>query len=382
MSRSGFSLYVHVPWCERKCPYCDFNSHALPTGHTLDPEIEQAYVLQLLNDLDLDLESHNLSGEIDTLFIGGGTPSLFSSDAIDQLLTGIHQRLPIASHAECTLEANPGSSDQAKFARFRAAGINRLSLGIQSFFDIALTALGRVHHRDEAIAAIESARAAGFNNINLDLMYGLPGQLPDDALKDLAEALNFRPEHISWYQLTIEPNTVFYRMSPSLPHENLLLEIDKIGLQCLKDHGYQRYEVSAFARSPQLRSKHNLNYWQFGDYLGIGAGAHGKITNHAPHHRVIRTQKTRAPQHYLAAVNPSQRQIETQDLPLEFLMNGLRLVDGFLLSQFEATTRLPVSTLDDFIKAGESRGWLTRDNGQLRATPRGYHFLDSLLTLI
>ncbi|MFZ8972465.1 MAG: radical SAM family heme chaperone HemW [Pseudomonadales bacterium] len=379
---NDISLYVHIPWCEKKCPYCDFNSHATSASKGLDPILERQYIQQLLVDLDRDLETHAIDSKVDTLFIGGGTPSLVSAGGIAELIAGLKARIPFTETAECTLEANPGSSDRDKFSGYRQAGVNRLSLGVQSFSDHSLLQLGRVHNGRDAKTAIAAAREAGFDNINLDLMHGLPGQSPKDALFDLEQTEDFAPEHVSWYQLTIEPNTAFYSAPPVLPDEESLIEVDEIGLEWLQDQGYRRYEVSAYAKEPNYRARHNLNYWLFGDYLGIGAGAHGKISGHQQHKMITRTQKTRVPQHYLADPSASLRRLDRAEIPIEFLMNALRLVEGFTPAQFESTTGLPWSTLQDFIEEGTKREWLAFGGEHLRTTSTGFIFLDSLLLLI
>ncbi len=383
MSNIPLALYIHFPWCEKKCPYCDFNSHVLDLNAStdLEPELEDAYIDQLLFDLDRDIEDFQIETPISSIFMGGGTPSLVSPQAIARLLEGISQRLSINPKAECTLEANPGSSDQVKFQGYRAAGINRLSLGIQSFSDTKLAALGRVHSGAEALAAVESARQAGFDNINLDLIHGLPGQTAQDALSDLERAHTLFPEHLSWYQLTIEPNTLFFNRTPSLPTESDLDQISTEGWSWLNDHGYGQYEVSAFSRGNHYQSQHNLNYWRFGDYIGLGAGAHGKVTQQQPDFVITRTRKSRIPNDYLKAAKRITKSVEAADLRLEFLMNALRLNEGFLLSDFSQRTGLASSELVDFIASGLAQGLLIKEDQKLRPTQRGLQFLDSLLLL-
>ncbi|MDH3714370.1 MAG: radical SAM family heme chaperone HemW, partial [Gammaproteobacteria bacterium] len=293
------SLYVHIPWCERKCPYCDFNSHqargALP---------QREYIAALLADLDQELPDV-WGRRVHSVFIGGGTPSLFDAAALAELLSGVRARLNLGADTEITLEANPGSSEQQRFTAYREIGINRLSLGVQSFDDASLRALGRVHDAQQAHRAIERARSAGFDNLNLDLMYGLPGQTLAHAERDIERAIAARPEHLSYYQLTLEPNTYFHRYPPQLPDEASIAQIESNSVLQLTRAGYSRYEVSAHAQ-PGRRSRHNLNYWQFGDYLGIGAGAHGKITHPQPP-RVQRYSKQRQPKAYLqSAATPAR----------------------------------------------------------------------------
>ena len=365
------SLYIHLPWCERKCPYCDFNSHE--TAHIP----EQDYVQALLEDLDRD--GHLAAGrEIQTLFIGGGTPSLFSAEAIDRLLQGLEQTLTLAPTLEATMEANPGSAEAAKFLGFRQAGINRLSLGIQSFQDDKLKALGRVHDSQQARAAIEHARAAGFDSFNLDLMHGLPGQTGTDALEDLQTAIGFAPQHLSWYQLTIEPNTVFNKRPPTLPVEDTLADIQDAGEQLLADKGYRQYEVSAYSR-PGRQCRHNLNYWSFGDYLGIGAGAHGKITREDG--GILRYAKTRTPGDYLAGTGytASSRELDAPEVISDFMLFTLRLNDGFRLPWFEQVTGLQVSNLQPALGKLIERELLEQSGDNIRATALGRRFLDTVI---
>lgn len=341
------SLYIHIPWCVRKCPYCDFNSHQAITSEL--PETE--YLKALIDDIDQELAVYGKSDtspdfstrSIETIFIGGGTPSLMSPDFYERLFAALRKRLAIRPDAEITLEANPGSlqenNDLAKLAGFRRAGINRLSIGVQSFNDAALESLGRVHGSMQAKNAFHVARQAGFDNINLDLMFGLSSQTIDAALADLRAAIALSPEHISWYQLTIEPNTVFYNQPPQLPEEDYLFDMAEQGQALLEEVGYQRYEISAYAR-PGRQAQHNLNYWCFGDYIGIGAGAHGKISTGE---QIIRRSKTRTPRDYINNKNriASEAEIVEGDLPLEFMMNALRLVDGFQVITFAERTGLP-----------------------------------------
>jgi oxygen-independent coproporphyrinogen-3 oxidase len=363
---------VHLPWCERKCPYCDFNSHE----STHIPE--QEYVNAVLTDLESDLDW--VAGRsIDTLFIGGGTPSLFSGDAIKRLMSGLATMLSFADDFEASMEANPGSAEARKFRDFRQAGINRLSLGVQSFQDEKLTALGRVHNSSQARSAIEQLRLAGFDNFNIDLMHGLPAQNQDDALYDLEQALAFQPPHLSWYQLTIEPNTVFHKQPPLLPVEDQLASIQDNGEQLLADNGYSQYEVSAYSR-PGRQCRHNLNYWSFGDYLGLGAGAHGKIT--LPDGTITRYAKTRAPADYLGGKQRTvnRRVLGRDEIVEEFMLFALRLNDGFLLHRFEALTGLPSSTVEPRISSLVQRGLLIQHDDQVKTSALGRRFLDSVIT--
>ncbi len=372
MQPPPLALYIHLPWCERKCPYCDFNSHEA----RVIPQEE--YVDALLRDLEGDLELAR-NRPVETLFIGGGTPSLFSPGAISRLLAGIGSLLQLSPGLEATMEANPGSAEAGKFAGFRAAGINRLSLGIQSFDDACLQALGRVHNSDQARAAIEYARAAGFASFNIDLMHGLPGQSAAAAETDLRTALAFAPPHLSWYQLTIEPNTVFHKRPPKLPSEDALADIQQAGEALLAAAGYGQYEVSAYSR-PGFRCRHNLNYWSFGDYLGIGAGAHGKITGEDG--RIRRYHKTRQPVDYLAACSGTftagSRELERADIVGEFMLNALRLNEGFTRTLFEARTGLDIAVIEPHLLKLQERDLLECDD-RIRASALGRRFLDSVI---
>lgn len=368
------SLYLHLPWCARKCPYCDFNSHQSDSSLP-----EAAYVRQLLADLDTD--AHWTQGRtVKSLFIGGGTPSLFSAAAIDTLLRGVRDRVAVDRDAEITLEANPGSSESAKFGGFRAAGVNRLSIGVQSFSTTSLRELGRIHDAAQAHAAIAAAREAGFERINIDLMHGLPAQTAQSALSDVELAIGHGVTHISWYQLTLEPNTVFHRSPPLLPVEDVLADIQECGHDLLVRSGFRQYEVSAFTREGQ-HCAHNLNYWHFGDYIGIGAGAHGKLTE-PEHNRVTRTWKTRAPKDYLAH-DPTQlcarRAVSRDELAFEYLMNALRLRDGGSSEEFCARTGLQFSSIAATVDALRAEQLLVDAPERLCTTDLGYRFLDSVL---
>ena len=376
-SRLPLSLYVHFPWCLRKCPYCDFNSHALR-----GPADEAAYLRALQADLaqDLPLASER---RISSVFLGGGTPSLASPGFVGDLLEAVDQLAGLEVGAEITLEANPGAADAARFTGYRAAGVNRLSIGVQSFDDHALAALGRVHGGREAVAAAEAARAAGFDNLNLDLMYALQGQDVRGALADLEAALALAPEHLSWYQLTIEPNTAFAVAPPHLPDEDAAAEIQDAGIARLAEAGYARYEVSAYAR-PGRRCRHNLNYWEFGDYLGIGAGAHGKLT--LPDGRVLRRHKPRHPAAYLAEAGSAagiagEQALGPDDLDVEFAMNALRLADGVPLALYAERTGLDLRRLAAPIARALALGLLAADPDRLAPTPLGLQFLNRLVGL-
>lgn len=374
------SLYIHIPWCVRKCPYCDFNSHQSDTEL---PEDE--YIDALIQDLDADAPLAQ-GRPLTSIFFGGGTPSLFSAQAIGRILDHAEQRIGFAPDIEITLEANPGTFEQARFTDYRHAGINRLSIGIQSFADQQLAALGRIHDGKAALKAIDTARRAGFDNVNVDLMHGLPEQSLSAAMADLDTALGFSPEHLSWYQLTIEPNTVFYNKPPILPVDDTLADIQDAGHERLTTAGFNRYEVSAYAHGPQAR--HNLNYWQFGDYLGIGAGAHGKMTQ-PEQDLVFRQWKTRQPDRYLAAPNTPARfanpyaagreELPADKLPLEFLLNALRLSDGCPPEHFAERTGLSLSALEPQWQQLRQRGLVVPSQQRIAATYLGQRFLNDVL---
>ncbi|MAZ87241.1 MAG: YggW family oxidoreductase [Cellvibrionaceae bacterium] len=368
------SLYLHIPWCVRKCPYCDFNSHKA------SPELpENNYVEAVIADL---LESLDLlqGRRLESIFIGGGTPSLFRPKAIDQLLTAAEKHIGFSDNIEITMEANPGTFEQDKFVGFRQAGVNRLSIGIQSFSDLHLQQLGRIHGGDEARKAVAMARTAGFDNLNLDLMHGLPQQTPIDAEQDLKIAVELGSEHLSWYQLTIEPNTEFYSRPPTLPVDDLLADIQDRGEALLSDAGFQQYEVSAYARKG-LRARHNLNYWQYGDYLGLGAGAHGKITQ-PEKGQIVRLNKTRLPEHYMdteRSFTAAERVVEADDRGLEFMMNALRLVDGVTRETFEQRSGLLWPDVAATVAELQARKLLTSKDGVIATTRLGQRYLNEVL---
>jgi putative oxygen-independent coproporphyrinogen III oxidase len=365
------ALYVHIPWCVRKCPYCDFNSHErageLP---------EKAYVEKLLLDLENQLPSV-WGRRLSSVFIGGGTPSLFSPESIDALLSGVRARLPLEPGAEVTLEANPGTVEAGRFRGFRDAGVNRISIGVQSFDDRMLTALGRIHSADEARRAIAAALAA-FDNVNIDLMYGLPGQSAEMARADIEQATHASTPHVSAYQLTIEPNTAFWSKPPPLPEHDESADMQLAVEGVLADNGFEHYETSAFAK-PGRRCRHNLNYWEFGDYLGIGAGAHGKIS--FPD-RITRHERAKQPAAYLQTDSAVEnRIIAAAELPFEFMLNALRLVEGFAVELFSERTGLSFAVLAARLQQAEEQGLLQRDLKRIRPTERGQRFLNELLTL-
>lgn len=370
------SLYVHLPWCVQKCPYCDFNSHAL---HDDIPETQ--YIDALLRDLEQDLP--RVWGQrIDSVYIGGGTPSLFSAQAIARLLSELRARIPFHPQAEITLEANPGTVDEQRFSGFREAGVNRLSIGVQSFDDDSLKRLGRIHDGDQAALAITTAKQAGFEKINLDLMFGLPGQILEKATRDIEMALSLETGHISLYQLTIEPNTAFGSSPPSLPEEDAIWDMQQVLLDMLAKAGFDRYEISAYAREGE-QSRHNLNYWTFGDYLGIGAGAHGKLSSHEG---ILRLWKIKHPKDYLQNAGTKKgiggmTQVEDKDLPLEFMMNTMRLCEGVPLASYQERTGLTVNSMLPQLASAEEKGFINRDAITLRPTEHGQRFLNDMLTL-
>jgi putative oxygen-independent coproporphyrinogen III oxidase len=373
----SLSLYIHIPWCIQKCPYCDFNSHAVKGVLP-----EQRYVDILLQDLKQDLKQDLLlldtPRSIHSIFIGGGTPSLFSVKALARLLEGIKQLITFEENVEITLEANPGTFESSKFAGFRQLGINRLSIGIQSFNDRHLKTLGRIHDTDEAKRAVEIAFKAGFDNINLDLMFGLPQQRTSEAINDVETAISLSPSHISFYQLTLEPNTYFYKFPPVLPNDENIFALQQDCQQLLAEQGYKQYEISAYAKKGK-QCRHNLNYWQFGDYLGIGAGAHGKISRKLPV-EIIRTSKCKRPEQYLQQLDyVSQAPIEPSQLPLEFMMNQLRLRQGFTLDHYQTVTGLDVHTLQPMLTECIRAGLLEQNQGHIRCSEKGWDFVDMIL---
>jgi putative oxygen-independent coproporphyrinogen III oxidase len=370
------SLYIHFPWCIRKCPYCDFNSHAL-----LSQLPEKSYINTLLKDLELDL-SRVQNRPIISIFMGGGTPSLFSPDAINYLLVELAKRLEFSDTIEITLEANPGTVDYQRFCGYREAGINRLSLGIQSFSTEKLKTLGRIHEGDEAIKAVLAAKIAGFTNVNLDLMHGLPRQRVIEGLEELQIAFSLDPTHISWYQLTIEPNTEFYLNPPQLPREENLWELQEQGEAIFKQKNYQHYEISAFCKD-RYHCIHNLNYWQFGDYIGIGAGAHSKITD-SEKNTIRRAWKQKNPKSYLAQKNNflgEEKSILTKDLPFEFMLNALRLHQRIPFELFQQRTGLAFSNIETLISQAQQQGLLKYDAVAMETTALGKRFYNNLLTM-
>lgn len=371
------SLYIHIPWCVKKCPYCDFNSHNLKTAIP-----ETAYINALITDLQQDLQKLPIMDrEIHSIFIGGGTPSLLSPDSLAKLLEDLQKYLRFAKAIEITLEANPGTVEQNKFQGFKQAGINRLSIGIQSFNSDKLKALGRIHDGQEASKAVEAAQRAGFENINLDLMYGLPHQNIAEAIDDLQTALTLNPTHLSWYQLTLEANTAFYHRPPPLPADDLIWEMQLAGQAYLAAQGFHAYEISAYTRN--LPCQHNLNYWLFGDYLGIGAGAHGKITDLSDQ-TITRTWKTKHPKDYLDAATPfinGQKNLSRAEIPLEFMLNALRLYQPIALDIFTQRCGLNRDAILTQLKTAKARGLLHFDDKAIMTTDLGKRYLNDLLQI-
>ena len=370
------SLYIHLPWCIKKCPYCDFNSHELQKSVPEDQYLD-ALIADLKHSAD-DVEGR----EIISIFIGGGTPSIFSARNIRQLLQSISELLMFSKNIEITIEANPGTMDQKNFAGFRNAGVNRISIGVQSFDNQQLQNLGRIHDAQAAIDSVHAAKKAGFENINLDLMYALPLQDLNSAVTDVEQAINLEPNHISYYQLTLEPNTSFYRHPPTLPNAQVSWEIQQIGMQLLAKNGYAQYEVSAYAKENR-ECEHNLNYWQFGDYLGIGAGAHQKISSPVEN-LIMRCEKPKHPQQYMRTMNAQNPIIETntlnkQDIIFEFMLNALRLKSGFSKQQFEKHTGLTLQDIHTCLQTQIEKGLLVMENNTVRCSEHGYRFFDELL---
>ncbi|MGV7091977.1 radical SAM family heme chaperone HemW [Siccibacter turicensis] len=367
------SLYIHIPWCVQKCPYCDFNSHALKGEVPHDD-----YVQHLLADLDADVQ-YAQGREVQTIFIGGGTPSLLSGAAMQTLLDGVRARLPLAHDAEITMEANPGTVEADRFVEYQRAGVNRISIGVQSFSDEKLKRLGRIHGPDEAKRAAHLAQGLGLRSFNLDLMHGLPDQTLDEALSDLRQAIALNPPHLSWYQLTIEPNTLFGSRPPVLPDDDALWSIFEQGDQLLCAAGYVQYETSAYAK-PGYQCQHNLNYWRFGDYLGIGCGAHGKVT--FADGRILRTAKTRHPRGFMQG-NYLERQhdVEAHDKPFEFFMNRFRLLEAAPREEFTRYTGLSEALIRPQIDEALAKGYLTETATHWQITGHGKLFLNSLLEL-
>lgn len=374
MTPVPLSLYIHFPWCVHKCPYCDFNSHT--ATETLP---EDLYIQALIRDLEQELP-HIWGRRLHTIFIGGGTPSLISPEGMQTLLTHIQQLLPMRPNMEITMEANPGTFEQDRFSGYLEAGITRLSLGIQSFNPQYLKSLERIHDHQEAQTAFITSQAVGFNNINLDLMFGLPKQSMEDALADLQQAIDHQPQHISWYELTLEPNTLFHHNPPPLPDPDTVAEMQERGLTLLKEAGYSRYEVSAYAK-PGKRCQHNLNYWEFGDYMGIGAGAHGKYTQDG---HITRYAKIKHPRDYIdAAMNNQARSssssLSDQDKLFEFMLNALRLKEGVPKTLLYERTHLNESFVEPQLMSAQAKGLLLADNQRIATTEKGWIYLNQTI---
>lgn len=371
------SLYVHIPWCVQKCPYCDFNSHALKAEI---PELD--YIDALLDDLDIDLAKYQLEAGVrplHSIFIGGGTPSLISPPEIGRLLKGIEARIPFSHDIEITMEANPGTVEAGRFVAYQKVGVNRISIGVQSFQDEKLTRLGRIHGSDEARKAAKLATEAGLNSFNIDLMHGLPDQSIDDAMYDLKQAIALNPPHLSWYQLTIEPNTMFYSKPPTLPDDDDLWDIFEQGHQILEDAGYVQYEISGYSK-PGLQCRHNLNYWRFGDYLGIGCGAHGKVS--FADGNIIRTVKVKHPRGYLNPAKPyldKETQVDAIERPFEFFMNRFRLLEACPKQDYIDQTGLSLDTIDTNIQWALDQKFLVDTGDTWQITEHGKLFLNDLL---
>ena len=362
------ALYIHYPWCVKKCPYCDFNSH--------EGSIHNGYIKALLKDLDDDLKFIQ-NRKIHSIFIGGGTPSLMSIEDAYELFDGLNERLSISKNIEITLEANPGTFEVEKFSEFRKVGINRLSVGVQSFKDNQLKFLGRIHSGSDALSAISEAKKVGFDNLNIDLMYGLKDQTIDMCLEDVMQAIELKPSHISFYQLTLEPNTLFAKYPPKLPIDEKIWDMGEQGAELLNQNGFRQYEVSAYSERP---SEHNINYWKFGDYIGIGAGAHGKITD-GESQQIFRTLKPKSPKEYLSKMQtgadiPTKKEVD--NVAFEFMLNSLRLKDGFSSSLFESRTGLLIKSLSSELGRAENLGLLENKSNWIKPTPKGFNFLNEL----
>ena len=362
------SLYIHYPWCIKKCPYCDFNSH--------EGEIQSGYINALLSDLDDDLK-YVQNRKINSIFIGGGTPSLISINDLNDLFNGLSNRLVFSPDIEITMEANPGTFEIDKFSEFRNVGVNRLSIGVQSFDDNQLKFLGRIHSAKEAKNAVIKAQKVGFDNLNIDLMYGLNRQSIDECMIDITSAITLNPSHISFYQLTIEPNTFFSKFPPNLPSNDYIWKMGEKGADILNSNGFQHYEVSAYSALP---SKHNMNYWEFGDYIGIGAGAHGKITDVASN-EILRTLKIKSPKDYLLSITKNNQKSSVkpvENLSFEFMLNSLRLIDGFNPKLYESRTGQSIEVISKQMREAENLDLLDIKNHKIRPTQKGYSFLNDL----
>lgn len=375
MNKIPLALYIHIPWCVQKCPYCDFNSHGVKQAI---PEAE--YISHLLDDLAIDAK-RVLGRQVNSIFIGGGTPSLFSAKGIAKLLAGVRDRIELAADAEITLEANPGTIESERFKEFQQAGINRISIGVQSFQSSKLESLGRIHNAKQALNAADYAHNASLNSFNLDLMHGLPDQSVNEALDDLRQAIQQQPPHLSWYQLTIEPNTQFYSKPPELPDDDVLWDIQQQGQKLIEQAGYVQYEISGYSQ-PQHQCQHNLNYWRFGDYLGIGCGAHGKITDTISGN-INRTEKVKHPRGYMDISKEylyKEQQVAEDELPFEFFMNRFRLNEACPKSEYQQLTglSLPLSIAKKLDQAAD-QGLILQTDSDWQVTPLGRRYLNTLL---
>ena len=368
-------LYIHIPWCMKKCPYCDFNSH-LAKGEIL----ENDYINKLVADFQYDYTNFSAK-KITSIFIGGGTPSLISAKAYDNLFNRLNKLASWDNNVEITLEANPGTVDNRRFKDYRNVGINRLSIGVQSFNNSALKKLGRIHDADNALRAIENAHLAGFANINIDIMYGLPQQTTAEALKDLETAINCQPNHLSWYELTIEPNTIFYKKPPHQPEEDIFIDIETKGKELLAAHGFSRYEISAYGKN-QARCLHNLNYWQYGDYYGIGAGAHSKLT--LANNAILRLAKARMPEKYMASTNfivEKREIVSMEDIVFEYMLNTCRLIQKHNFADFQAKTSYGENVLLSYLKQAEKKGYININHSSWHVTKHGLQYNNDLMQL-
>ncbi|MCC2603806.1 radical SAM family heme chaperone HemW [Planctobacterium marinum] len=381
------SLYIHIPWCVQKCPYCDFNSHGIKQGQSHADLPEQEYIMHLLQDLQQDiaayLDLNKTPREIHSIFIGGGTPSLFSAKGIADILQGVQQQIPFAQDIEITLEANPGTVEAERFKGYVKAGVNRISIGVQSFDNQKLARLGRIHDSQEAVKAAGIAQSVGLNSFNIDIMHGLPEQSLQDALSDLQQAIALNPPHLSWYQLTIEPNTLFYSKPPALPEDEILWDIQEQGDALLRAAGYQQYEISAYSKAGQ-QCQHNLNYWRFGDYLGIGCGAHGKVT--LADNRIVRTAKVKHPKGYMDLTRNKlfeETQVQADDLGFEYFMNRFRLLEPCPKEELEQRTGLSSDSkvIASRLAVALQKGLLTETTHHWQVSELGKRYLNELLSL-
>lgn len=376
--KKPIALYVHMPWCIKKCPYCDFNSHQINSSMP-----EEEYIDNLILDLKEDLLILDRDVEVTTIFFGGGTPSLITPSSYSRLLDEFHNLVSISNDCEVTMETNPGTTEHSDFNAYADAGINRISLGVQSFNDASLTKLGRIHSSVEPVKSIDKIKSSAIKELNIDIMHSLPGQDTEHAIYDLDRAISLSPTHISWYQLTLEPGTNFYNKPPKLPNSDTMDAIHSQGIKLLKENNYIQYEISAFSQNDSHKCRHNVNYWKYGDYLGIGAGAHGKITLDGSQ-KIIRTTKTRQPKFYMSKDKPflaDMKTIPQQEIPFEFMLNNLRLVDGFNKDDFEQSAMLPFEIIEPQIVEAVSKGLIERANDRYLPTKAGMLFYNDVIEL-